>query len=212
MKICIISDTHNQHKKLNITECDVLIHCGDATPFGEEHQLFKFFAWMSEQPAKHKVFVAGNHDFDVEHRTAFWKEHCSSLGIILLQNEAATIAGLKMYGTADQPMFCDWAFNRNGTQLEMSYAQIPEGLDILITHCPPYGLLDMVHFANGDPKMRVGSMHLYTEVMRAAPKIHCFGHIHSDYGYKEFNGTKFYNAALCDEMNSLSHEPWSFEI
>jgi predicted phosphodiesterase len=34
MKICAISDTHNQHSELKIPECDILIHAGDFTNNG----------------------------------------------------------------------------------------------------------------------------------------------------------------------------------
>lgn len=212
-KIVIISDTHNKHNLITIPECDILIHCGDATNRGEERELRPFISeWLAEQPARHKLFIPGNHDFDIEYNYKFWKNYCDEWGILLLHNEGAVVDGLKVYGTADQPIFFDWAFNKSFTQRECSFSNIPEGLDILITHSPPLGVLDMVHYASGEPKMAVGCPILWKHVVRTAPKIHCFGHIHSSYGYKEIGATKFYNAAICDEMYHPSNDPWVFEI
>ena len=62
MKCVAISDTHNRHKKLKLPDGDVLIHCGDATGLGSLNEFVEFNRWMSEQPHKYKIFVAGNHD------------------------------------------------------------------------------------------------------------------------------------------------------
>ncbi|PYI36505.1 hypothetical protein BP00DRAFT_421451 [Aspergillus indologenus CBS 114.80] len=59
-------------------------------------------------------------------------------------------------------------------------APIPDGqaIDIVITHGPPYGILDHV----GPDHVSVGCEHLYRAVRRARPRLHVFGHIHEGYG------------------------------
>ncbi|OJK02728.1 hypothetical protein ASPACDRAFT_57721 [Aspergillus aculeatus ATCC 16872] len=54
----------------------------------------------------------------------------------------------------------------------------PEGIDIVITHGPPYGILDQVV----PNHVSVGCEHLYRAVKRARPRLHVFGHIHEGYG------------------------------
>ena len=60
--ILAISDTHGHHQKLQIPECDIIIHCGDACTDGNETQLKDFFKWFSDLPVSKKIFIAGNHD------------------------------------------------------------------------------------------------------------------------------------------------------
>lgn len=53
---------------------------------------------------------------------------------------------------------------------------IPSGVDIVITHGPPYSILDP---SDGD---NLGCPNLLRAVSRARPLLHCFGHIHEGYG------------------------------
>ena len=66
MTFVAISDTHNMHTPLILPEGDVLIHAGDVTKQGSEAQVYHFLEWFSAQPHRHKVFIAGNHDFYFE--------------------------------------------------------------------------------------------------------------------------------------------------
>jgi Icc-related predicted phosphoesterase len=129
------------------------------------------------------------------------------------------VEGLKIYGTPWQPYFCNWAFNiYESDRLISLYQNIPEDLDILITHCPPYNILDKTHItpAYYDNTVNcgeepLGSKELETvlsELGEHRPKIHCFGHIHGDGGNivglpyltKPYPGGVCYiNASVCDE-------------
>ncbi len=92
---------------------------------------------------------------------------------------------------------------------------IPEGLDILITHGPPYGVLDQLEYT----KRHIGSNYILKAIERGEPKYHIFGHIHESAGVKKIGKTTFANVALCDEMNNLFdkkgqlvHDPMVIEI
>lgn len=65
MRICVISDTHSKHKHLGkLPDADVIIHCGDMTSVGKEHEIRNFFKWFSKlDQFKHKICIAGNHDW-----------------------------------------------------------------------------------------------------------------------------------------------------
>ena len=64
MKLCIISDTHNKHKRLPpLPEADVIIHAGDFTSVGHSHEIVNFMQWYSKLPYKYKIVIAGNHDW-----------------------------------------------------------------------------------------------------------------------------------------------------
>lgn len=60
MDIIHISDTHGIHK-IEIPKCDVLIHSGDIGSRTDIKELKLFLDWFSKQPAKIKLFTAGNH-------------------------------------------------------------------------------------------------------------------------------------------------------
>ena len=64
MKCVIISDSHNQHRSINLPDGDILIHCGDFTMGGKEHEIVEFLKWLGEVEKRYqKVFIVpGNHD------------------------------------------------------------------------------------------------------------------------------------------------------
>lgn len=202
MKFVIISDTHGCHDELVQSKLvgGVIIHCGDMTNVGTPNQLFDFAYWFSSLPIKHKICVAGNHDLGLDkyspkmyHYTVDEKENEKILtdkGIIYLRDSEIVIDGVKFYGTPSQPPFCNWAFNDNERTREMKFEMIPNDTDVLITHCPPYGILDTVCLGEN-----VGCKYLLEAVKRVKPRIHCFGHIHEDYGIFRDTNTTFINAS-----------------
>ena len=74
--------------------------------------------------------------------------------------------------------------------------QIPYGLDVLITHGPPFGILDQV--APGGEHL--GCAELLESVEQKKPKVHLFGHIHGGAGTFERGATHFVNAAYLNEQ------------
>ncbi len=196
-KIVATSDTHCKYPEL--PEGDIFLHCGDFTFMGlraARNEVLDNINWLHSQKHKfkHMVGTPGNHDWDFV---------SSTLGdnVKLLFNEEIEVGGLRIYGTPNTPMFCGWAFMHSETVLEDIFSRIPEGLDILISHGPPYGFLDKV---NGNTQS-VGSKALRRRLleMKNPPKHVLFGHIHVDEfdnleSYTEFNGIKFYNCSYVD--------------
>lgn len=208
-KITFISDTHNQHNKVKISETDILIHAGDATGKGTLTEVTSFLNWFSQQPAKHKVYVAGNHDFLFEEDPSMAKMILSEYPTIkYLEDSMAEILGLKIWGSPHQPIFYDWAFNKTGEKLSEIWASIPEDIDILVTHGPPLGILDRTR----DGRM-VGCESLANNVInRIKPKIHHFGHIHEAYGTIDIKGVKFVNSSICTLAYRPDNKPIIIEI
>ena len=191
MRIVCISDTHNLHDRLVVPDGDVLVHAGDATSRGAERDLRAFDAWLATLPHRHKLVIAGNHDFGFERDAAAarWIAHAT-----YLQDRAVTLEGVTFYGSPWQPAFYDWAFNLpRGAPLRAVWDRIPTGTDVLITHTPPHGVLDRT--VGGE---HVGCEELALAVARVRPKLHVFGHIHEGYGVLERDGTRFVNASTCD--------------
>ena len=211
MKLCIISDTHTKHKLIGINnyEADVLIHCGDISGNGGSGAIQQFLDWFgSLDQFKHKIFIAGNHDWLFE-RTNLLGRKLVPNNVIYLEDEEVVIDGVKFYGTPVQKHFCNWAFNRDESKLAEHWAAIPDDTDVVITHSPPYSILDLVPW-RGECH---GSPSLYKEIVeRIKPKIHCFGHIHESYGIKEIDNIKFINASCLVGSYMAVNDPVIIEI
>lgn len=199
MRLVCISDTHllniYREESIAVPDGDVLIHCGDATMQGKKREVELFSEWLCSFTHKHKVFVPGNHDFGFE---TFRPQALAILGTTAhcLIDAGVTIEGIKFWGTPYQPWFRDWAFNvPRGTELRKHWDLIPDDTEILITHTPPYRILDKVE--QGE---HVGCSDLWQAVAnRIKPKYHIFGHIHCGYGRVVTPETTFINCAMADE-------------
>lgn len=203
MKIVFISDTHGLHNKVEIPNGDMLIHAGDVSSRGKEHEINDFLDWFANQPHKYKIFIAGNHDFFFEKMDAKYIETKIPENIIYLNDSGIEIKGFKIWGSPIQPEFYNWAFNRNrGSAIKKHWDLIPLNTDILITHGPPLNILDKT--ISGD---FVGCEDLLTAVNRIKPKIHVFGHIHEDYGVLKTNNTTFINASVLDVRYRNVNDP-----
>lgn len=197
MRLVLISDTHNYILD-GVPDGDVLVHAGDFTSRGTEKQIRAFAKWMKSLPHKHKVVIAGNHDLMFEN-DARWAQKLIEDSCTYLQDGSVLIDGVKFYGTPYQPWFHDWAFNiREEDIRERIFAMIPNDTDVLITHSPPYGVLD--ECADG---RLVGCRALLRRVTQVEPKLHVFGHIHESYGQLQGGKTRFVNASSC----TLSYTP-----
>jgi Icc-related predicted phosphoesterase len=208
-----ISDTHLQPFP-ELKGADILVHSGDALNYGSIDELAKFRKQL--EPIHHKyqhiLYVPGNHDWAFEHNYNIAQEFLYETipNILVLHNQEWKHPTLpyKFYGTSDQPEFCNWAFNRNPEELTNSYSKIPDDTDILITHCPPHGILD--YTMRGE---HVGSKELQFELFRLKNlKAHLFGHIHYSYGQIELNGVKYSNGATCGENYRPINEPRIIEL
>jgi len=159
-------------------EGDILLCAGDITAKGERSTIDDFNQWIGELPYKATIVVAGNHDFCLEKSISKSERLLSNA--IYLQDDFFEYEGIKIYGSPWQPEFYDWAFNLpRGEPLRKVWAKIPEDTDVLVTHGPPWGVLDEVpqrhsgHLGCEDLTARLDNLHV---------KLHVFGHIHSSYG------------------------------
>lgn len=185
MKIWHISDTHLLDEKLVIPpNIDILIHSGDAANnrsiFLNEKEFLTFWTRFEKLPIKYKVFVPGNHDGFLEHAisTMFKRkviDHQYVTDTYLLIDDWIQIMDIKIYGSPWTPEFNGWSFMKKREKINKVWENLPEDIDILVTHGPPKGILDL----NGDI-IPVGDSALFKRVMKIQPKFHLFGHVHSN--------------------------------
>lgn len=208
IKIACISDTHTQHNAVDIPECDILIHAGDWSYTGKTIDVSELDYWFGKLKkkglVKEVVAIAGNHDWIAETNPSLTKSLFTNC--IYLNEEPAEVMGLKFYGSPVQPEFHNWAFNRKrGAELARHWAKIPDDTQVLVTHGPPWGILDKVWYqpynklTGPDP---LGCEELMKRVDQLEHlKLHVFGHIHDSNGQyiDQATGKIFVNAAICSE-------------
>ena len=191
MIILHLSDTHNLHRQLtDLPDADIIIHSGDFTMIGMEQEAIDFLNWFCDLPYRHKIFIAGNHDECLYSATlSGLDENCH-----YLCHSGICIEGLNFYGV---PMFVGDTVNGRDKRFIQA---IPMDTDVLITHQPPHGILDY------DENYHYGSKDLWQKVNSIKPKFHLFGHIHTNYGIKTYNGITFSNASMMDVEYLLHKE------
>lgn len=210
MRIVCMSDTHKKHKDVVVPVGDVLVFAGDMCGGGSEKSARKFGKWFASHPHKHKVIVAGNHDrcFERSCRLPI-KSYYRELGITYLEHEPINIEGLKFFGSPFSPRFGDWSFYLNrGEELERKWSQIPDDTEVLITHGPPRGILDL---CNKDESCGCEDLMDRITCLKKL-KAHIFGHIHFSQGTDDFLGIKFVNAAICGENYNPDNSPIVIDI
>jgi len=179
VRIVAVADTHLYHRGLVVPDGDVLVHAGDLCRGGSLAELEIAADWLRALPHAHKIVIAGNHDFAFERHPDEARRVLGDGvgGLVYLEDAAATVDGVKFWGSPWQPRFFDWAFNLSrGAPLAAKWRLIPDDVDVLVTHGPPHGIGDRV--ARGHE----GCEDLLARVRVVRPLLHLFGHIHEDPG------------------------------
>lgn len=178
-----------------LPEADVVLHCGDLTKRGRPDEIRKTFSMLRKLRSPLKLVIAGNHDLVLDEMY-----YCDQLGgeqseydeVVQIIKEAeedgvryltegtytldlANGSRLRIYASPYTPQYGSWAFQYEYGG-DHSF-DIPEGVDIAMTHGPPLGVLDRT--SRNDS---AGCGTLFRSIYRAKPKIHCFGHIHEAWG------------------------------
>lgn len=205
LRLILISDTHGLHRELNIPSGDVLIHAGDVLHVGQKDILTDFNKYLGTLPHPHKIVIAGNHDACFEQEPNFCNKVLTNA--IYLQDKSVSLGGIQFYGSPWQPWLGGMAFNlKSKRALQKKWALIPSGIDVLITHTPPFGILDETA-----AKQHVGCFELLASIGKTKPKVHVFGHIHENPGKVYLGGVTFINASICNVDYRLAYQPIIFD-
>jgi Icc-related predicted phosphoesterase len=205
IRIVVCGDTHEHHREVDVPYGNLLIYTGDFTMFSRSLASIRDFNdWMLRQPHPHKVMIPGNHDYRLVDPE--WRRLIT--GAVLLVDAGVRLAGLSIWGSPTTP--CDGGAFGALTQHDRTqmYSRILDGVDILVTHGPPFGVLDMPHIG-GNPQ---GCRQLLTAIRRVKPRIHAFGHIHGAYGTIRIGKTLHVNAALSGPDYAPTKVPISLDL
>ena len=175
--IFVFSDTHGKHRDVIVPEeADIVICAGDAVEDdlkGDEYD--DFIDWFSSLSAKYKIFIPGNHELSFElDKSKDIEKAMKENGISVMQNSIRDYDGVTICSI--------------GGNVSIADADIPTDIDILVTHYPPYGILDE----------GLGSPEILNFVMKSKPAYHLFGHIHATAGEElQFGETLCRNIGIC---------------
>lgn len=122
--------------------------------------------------------VAREYGYPGEARQLF--EDAKGEGIVFLDEGTYRFkldngAALTVYASPYTPALGAWGFQyhpNHGRKFD-----IQKDTDIVMTHGPPRGIMDFTY-----GRERSGCPDLFRAVAEARPRIHCFGHIHEDWG------------------------------
>ena len=185
MNILAFGDVHGLYRNLTLPEdIDLVIFSGDYSGSSGFLSSLGFVRWFEALPYKDKFLVPGNHDYDLEYT------ECKCTAI----NVGCKFNGFNVFGSPYTKEFMGWNYMKEEDELRKMYSNFPSDVDILVTHGPPYGILDTV---NGE---HLGSKATLEYVERVKPGIHIFGHIHEGYGHTKIGDTDFFNVSVCNRM------------
>lgn len=189
LRLVLLSDTHELHREVDVPDGDILICAGDFTCFSKSlRAIIDFNDWLSEQPHR-SVVTLGNHEFFMEADPS--RRSLLSSATVLI-NEGVEINGLKIWGSPTTPLYGGAFGMSSAAARRRLYSKIPSDTDVLVTHGPPYGILD----CSPGSSIHSGCRELLDAVVRVRPRLHAFGHIHGAYGICETDSTTFVNASL----------------
>lgn len=90
-------------------------------------------------------------------------------------------------------------------KLDMLIQNIPDDIDVLVTHMPPKGICDIADYGKG-PEHR-GNAALAELLKVLHPTCHLFGHEHDAYGTATIGNVIYSNACVVDSKYNLINNP-----
>jgi predicted phosphohydrolase len=211
--IVCVSDTHN--KTPTVPDGDIFLHAGDLTRAGTFTELQAQLRWINTLPHQHKIVIAGNHDFLLDQQFVesfperiFVEEGYSRTNlawgsIIYLENSSTTVTvrgrQVNIFGCPLTPKSGNWAFQYPTIQ-NVWKDFIPIDTDILLTHGPPKGHLDVYETSKG-------CEWLMRELWNKKPRLVVFGHIHAGHGIEQLDWgyvQKLYDRVVVGDAGLLS--------
>ena len=186
MRLALISDIHGSlgnvrrfSLELEGLSPDLVVIAGDITHFGGKKEARDI---LDAIPYR-KLAVPGNCDppeiVDVFEETDTVDVHGKRAEI-----EGYVFAGLG----ASNPLPFSTLFTYSEENIHLILDPIARGADILVTHTPPYGILDRTMFGHHG-----GSEAIRKVIDEHRPRLSLFGHIHESPGVERNGRTVFVN-------------------
>lgn len=214
MKICHVSDNHSVFYPLE-GKFDIIIHSGDMLPNHRprlklQEPLFQrdwirdnsenFKRWIGD---KTFIFCSGNHDYTDP------VSELVDLGInaINTNNRVFELNGYKLYAFPYVPYIGVWNWEAKERDMRDKVDTLVDvfdktDIDILVAHCPPYGILDLNSIGT-----HIGNLPMLKALensIKKFPKLYLTGHCHEANGYEE--------VLIGDKILKVSNAATSYRI
>lgn len=196
--IAALADLHGYLPK-QVPDCDVFVIAGDVCldiyggrkgPQAQAMWLYdEFWPWARALPMP-VVMTWGNHDWIGEpvHGYASLAEN-----VHVVVDGSVTVAGVKFWCSPWTPPFFNWAFMRPEPELAELYETVPDDVDVMVTHGPPYMMCDRTLESK-----YAGSKALRDAVGRLQPQLLLCGHIHEARSEAGYGRTRVVNCSYVD--------------
>lgn len=228
LKVYAISDMHGRLDGLNPAGADIVVIAGDfsmmygwrfdqilaQTRWVEE----RFIAWCKQYPKVEFCVIPGNHDLFAARQECLteikWPKN-----VHFLIDEAVEVKGLKIGGTPWVPRInVRWAFEcMTSEELTHHLQWIPDDLDVLITHSPPFIKGSSIDVSLQTNSPHFGSREMTAAIRRAKPRYVFCGHIHSgDHRPLAYHVGRrqitICNVSRVDETYTIAYDPTIISI
>ena len=213
-----------------VPPCDLLLVAGDICPDQYRDSLAAYRPdlqrawfdrmirpWVAGAPATHRILTWGNHDWcgQLCEFTEDSPRRASSRTMQIVVDEVAVVRvgerDVRVFASPWSLAFGDWAFMKTPGELAAHYGQIPDGIDILVSHQPPFGYGDVVHDVEGRSE-HAGSRDLLAAIERVRPRLVVCGHIHGGHGRYTHQGIPIYNVSVVNEYYRHVHAVTEIEL
>ena len=231
MKCICLSDLHGTLLPVEdyFEPCELVCICGDISPLNIQanHKKMRkwlvndFKPWCESLPCNKVIFIAGNHDDICKNLDFMYAQFPKEGKVTYLFHESYIYTSSEgkeysIFGTPYCKLFGNWAFMEMDNKLVELYKDIPENLDILMTHDAPYGVSDIILQEDCpwyDGKTHIGNKPLSQEILRKTPKVVLHGHLHSTSRiFEEWGYSKVANCSIKDEKYNPVYDPLIIEI
>lgn len=207
--VTAVSDIHGSWDDLpNPPDANILAFAGDLTT-GLIRNAIAFFTW-AEQFVPYfddVIVVPGNHDGCFDTAAQLMQTEAGNRGLNLLVDAALDAHGTRVYGTPWSTRFGHWYFMDDERGLEQRYQQIPADTQLLISHGPAYGYLDVVRRDGSHAGSRALRDCIENRLDGLQALVH--GHIHESRGRRDIRQRlTAYNVACLDDRYCMVADPW----
>ena len=217
LRLVLISDTHEQHGKLDMPPGDVLVHTGDLLLFNSRYRrttsmekLSEFNRWLGELPYRECVVIGGNHDASLE---ALGRDGVREVlsNCTYLENEAVELewSKLRVFGSPASVanLLPAWrgggksnspnkAFQSYSEQdLDRAFRAAPADTDLLLIHGPIDSLPAAQEF-----------------IAKHHPPLVISGHVHEGHGVEVAGSTLVVNATTMGPTFAPTNAPMVIDV
>ena len=221
-----MSDLHGYLPEID--KCNLVLICGDIVSLRSQRYPKSckkwytrvFQPWIDSLPCDKVLFIPGNHEVGVEGHDDEYKKLFGPYkkATILIHEPYEYLSDdgtfYKIFGTPYCKVFGNWAYMRPNSDLKEKFSEIPEGLDILLTHDVAYGYADQsLQDIGFGTEEHFGTVELRDAILEKKPKYHFSGHIHTaDHNLIMIGDTKHYNVSYIDEKYNPAFKPLYLDI